>query len=147
MVAERGTVAERGLVGERSMAADEQGATVKEVLVDENAEPRHGTSCGERAAWQRVVATWDDPAAHAAYLGECHDAADLARAAGNYRAYLDDSDRKAVAEAQLKRIASAAMARLEVTRAVQRVAPSRPYGKILLIATFLLGTLLLLSLL
>lgn len=109
---------------------------------------RRPAETGLAQLWQCVEADWHDAQVHRTYLANCTSAADLARAAGNYRAYLADPERKAVAESQLKLIAAAAMAQLEVTRAVRQTSlASRPYGKLLLIVLFLVGSAMLFRLL
>lgn len=79
-----------------------------------------GTSALPSELWQAVLDGWEEPKRHEALLLHCQTSAQLAAAASNYRALLDDPARKALAETQLKRIATAAMAQMEVSRATER---------------------------
>ena len=95
--------------------------------------------------WQAVLRDWENPKLHEVLLGNCGSPAQLAALAGKYRAQLTDATRKELAELQLKRIAAAAMACMDV---VATPRPPEPSGglawKLILIALFVLGSLLLL---
>lgn len=95
--------------------------------------------------WLAAFNEWDNQKLHDALLSHCQNPAQLAALAGRYRANLEDAARKAVAEAQLKRIAAAAMARMDVTVGVSRPDPrSGIPWKIVLVFLFVLGTVVLL---
>ncbi len=51
-------------------------------------EPGEIPAAGEEAAWAELVARWDDPLAHRAFLDRCHDLGALSRAGARYRAVL-----------------------------------------------------------
>lgn len=92
--------------------------------------------------WLAAWSDWENPKLHEVLLGHCQTPAQLAALAGRYRAQLDDAARKAVAEAQLKRIAAAAMARMDVPSIPRKPEPSAGLGwKLALIGFFVLGTL------
>ncbi len=55
---------------------------------DRAPEPGDGPDAGEEAAWAEIVARWDDPLAHRAFLDRCHDLDALSRAGARYRAVL-----------------------------------------------------------
>ena len=98
--------------------------------------------------WQATLDDWENPKLHEVLLTQAHSAPQLASLAGRYRRLLDYAARKALAEAQLKKIAAAAMARMDVQAATPR-APARIRSTVLmaLALVFVLGTLLLLRLL
>lgn len=95
--------------------------------------------------WQAALHDWDNAKLHDVLLSHCHNPAQLAALAGRYRAQLDDAARKLVAEAQLKRIAAAAMARMDVPNSPRPSEPSPGVAwKVVLICVFILGTVALL---
>lgn len=120
-----------------------------ETQVSDTVPPRQsvapGTSALPSELWQAVLEAWEDPKHHEALLLQCRTSAQLAAAAGNYRALLDDPARKALAETQLKRIAAAAMAQMEVSRATETRPPRSRLGwQLLLLVAFAIGTVLVL---
>lgn len=105
-----------------------------------------GTSALPPELWQAVLDGWDEPTRHEALLVHCQTSAQLAAAASNYRALLDDPARKVLAESQLKRIAAAAMAQMEVSRATETRPPrGRVVWQLLLLVAFAIGAVLLLQ--
>lgn len=95
--------------------------------------------------WLAAFNEWDNQKLHDVLLSHCQNPAQLAALAGKYRAHLDDAARKTIAEAQLKRIAAAAMARMDVTVSSGRAEPRSPIPwKIVLVFVFVLGTVVLL---
>lgn len=96
--------------------------------------------------WQAAWSDWGNEKLHEVLLSHCQTPSQLAALAGRYRAQLDDGARKAVAEAQLKRIAAAAMARMDVTASVRKPEPERGGGpwKLVLAFLFVLATVTLL---
>jgi hypothetical protein len=97
------------------------------------------------ALWHAVLADWDNPKVHELLLSQSVNAAQLAALAGRYRLLLDEPTRRVVAEVQLKKIAAAAMARMDV-----QVSSPRPEARgrapflVLLVFLFVLGTVALL---
>ncbi len=95
--------------------------------------------------WHAVLGDWDNPKLHDVLLAQSVSAAQLAALAGRYRQLLDEPTRRAVAEEQLKKIAAAAMARMDV-----QVASPRPEARgrtpimLMLAFLFVLGTVALL---
>jgi hypothetical protein len=100
-----------------------------ETLADGARSPRSsvapGTSALPAELWQAVLEGWDEPKRHDALLRHCQTSAQLAAAASNYRALLNDPERSGLAETQLKRIAATAMAQMEVSRATEIKTPRR----------------------
>ncbi len=99
--------------------------------------------------WAHAEQHWDNEAAHDALLQQCGEPGQLAEVAKLYRKALeregDDSERREVAERQLKRITALAMAQLEIQRQSRRQQEEtrRPYGKYALIGLFLLASAIL----
>lgn len=91
--------------------------------------------------WSHVDQHWDNEAAHEALLQQCASPEQLAEIAKRYRRQTERPERTHIAERQLQRIAALAMSRLEVSR--ETAAAGRPYGKYVLIALFLLGSVIL----
>lgn len=105
-----------------------------------------GTSALPSELWQAVLDGWDEPKRHEALLLHCQTSAQLAAAASNYRALLNDPARKELAETQLKRIAAAAMAQMDVSRAPEMRPPRRRMvWQLLLLVAFAIGAVLLLQ--
>jgi hypothetical protein len=103
------------------------------------------TSGPDEQLWQATLDDWDNPKLHDLLLTQAESAPQLASLAGRYRRLLDDATRKPVAEAQLKKIAAAAMARMDVQAAAPRAPVSTRNTMLMTLALlFLLGTLLLL---
>lgn len=95
--------------------------------------------------WLAALHDWDNPKVHEVLLMHAQSPAQLAALAGKYRQLLEDDVRKGTAEAQLKKIAAAAMARMDV----QAVAPrssnrGRTFWLVCLAFLFTLGTVALL---
>jgi hypothetical protein len=106
--------------------------------------PSAPVSGPDEQLWHAAVSEWENPKLHELLLGHCHSPAQLAALAGKYRTLLDDAARKAVAEAQLKRIAEAAMARMDVLPTPRRIEPAGGLGwKVALICLFVLGSVVL----
>ncbi len=57
-------------------------------MTDRVPEPGEIPDAGEEAAWAELVARWDDPLAHRAFLDRCHDLGALSQAGARYRAVL-----------------------------------------------------------
>jgi hypothetical protein len=96
--------------------------------------------------WHAAWSDWDNSKLHEVLLSHCQTPAQLAALAGRYRAQLDDAARKDIAEAQLKRIAAAAMARMDVTTAARKPEPASggvPW-KIVLAFLFVVATVVVL---
>ena len=66
------------------------------------------------AAWESLRETWDDEAAHRAFLDWCATADRLGEAARRYRAVLDAAPDDAPAKAALEAVRKRAVARLTV---------------------------------
>ncbi len=95
--------------------------------------------------WKKVVDHWEDDATHGAFLQYCQTADRLLEAAVRYRGMAGDRARGPSAEKRLGAIALLAMAKLESQRASVR-AGYRNASRIVLIAFFVLSTLVLLAL-
>lgn len=94
--------------------------------------------------WQAAWADWENPKVHEVLLSHCHSPAQLAALAGRYREQLGDAARKQVAETQLRRIASAAMARMDVPVRPRTPEPTGGRAwKLILICLFVAGSILL----
>jgi len=96
------------------------------------------------ALWKNVISNWEHDAAHHAFLDHCqrHDALD--EAAVRYRGMKGDRDRGPGAEKRLAAVLMLAMSKLEVSR---KAPAPRGSGvtKLILIAFFVLGSLLVLA--
>lgn len=95
------------------------------------------------ALWKNVLDNWDHDAAHHAFLDHCQRHEALDEAAVRYRGMKGDRARGATAEKRLGAVLILALAKLEVSRAEPKAASSN-LGKLMLIATFLLGSAFLL---
>lgn len=96
------------------------------------------------ALWKNVLSNWENDAAHHAFLDHCQRHQALDEAAVRYRGMKGDRDRGPGAEKRLTAVLLLAMSKLEVSRK----APAAPVGnamKLVLIAFFLLGSLLVLA--
>lgn len=96
------------------------------------------------ALWKNVLSHWDNDAAHQAFLDHCQRNEALAEAALRYRGMKGDHERGAGAEQRLTAVLMLAMARLEVSHRETKTRAGDT-TKLLLIAFFLLGSLLLVS--
>jgi hypothetical protein len=95
--------------------------------------------------WQAALQDWDNPKVHDVLLMQAQSPAQLAALAGKYRQLLEDDQRKIIAEAQLKKIAAAAMARMDVQSAAPRSTNrGRTVWLVCLAFLFTLGTVALL---
>ena len=96
------------------------------------------------ALWKNALDSWDNEAAHRAFLDYCqsHDALD--EAAMRYRGMMGDRDRGPVAEKRLTAVLMLAMSKLEVSRAEPKAASSA-LTKVMLIVVFMAGSLLVLA--
>lgn len=106
--------------------------------------PSAPASGPDEQLWQAALNDWDNPKLHEVLLSHCHSPAQLAALAGRYRSQLNDAARKAEAETQLKRIAAAAMARMDVPTVPRKPEPSGGLAwKVVLICVFVLGSVVL----
>lgn len=96
------------------------------------------------ALWKQVLDDWDDDSTHQAFLQHCQRERALDEAAVRYRGMKGDHERGAGADKRLAAVLMLALSSLEVTRAEPKAASSAP-SKLLLIAFFLLGSLLVLA--
>jgi hypothetical protein len=96
------------------------------------------------ALWKNALDNWQNDAAHHAFLEYCesHDALD--EAAVRYRGMKGDHERGASAEKRLAAVLIVAMSKLEVSRSEPKAASST-ITKLVLIAFFLAGSLLVLT--
>jgi hypothetical protein len=92
--------------------------------------------------WERVLASWQDDAAHAAFLEHCRASRQLGKAAARYReevrrggAYREDATRTETAEKRLKGVVSLAMLELEASRPEGR--PEAVFGNAIKVVRFL----------
>lgn len=96
------------------------------------------------ALWKRVVESWDDEAAHAAFLEHCRRSEGLVEAAVRYRGMVGDHARSAGAKKKLDAVLLLAMAELEVSRPRERKSASHA-ASYALIAFFVVATIGLLA--
>ncbi len=82
--------------------------------------------------WERVLASWQDDAAHAVFLEHCRATKQLGKAAARYReevrrsgVYREDATRTETAEKRLKGVIGLAMLELEASRPAG--GPAEPY--------------------
>jgi hypothetical protein len=90
------------------------------------------------------VDSWDDEAAHAAFLEYCRRAERLVEAAVRYRGMVGDHARSQVAKKKLDAVSLLAMATLDLSRREERRTSSHA-ASYLLIAFFLVATIGLLA--
>lgn len=95
------------------------------------------------ALWKNALDNWDNDAAHHAFLEHCERHQALDEAAVRYRGMKGDHERGGGAEKRLRAVLMLAMSKLELQRAEPKAAPSSA-TKLLLVAFFLFGSLLLL---
>jgi len=95
------------------------------------------------ALWKNALDNWDNDAAHHAFLDHCSRHEALDEAAVRYRGMTGDHERGAGADKRLKAVLLLAMSKLEVHRSEPKAASS-PLTKLVLIAFFLLGSLVML---
>ena len=96
------------------------------------------------ALWKNVLSNWENDAAHHAFLDHCQRHEALDEAAVRYRGMQGDHDRGPGAEKRLTAVLMLAMSKLEVSRK----APTDRFSsvtKLILIAFFLVGSLLILA--
>lgn len=96
------------------------------------------------ALWKHALDNWENDAAHRAFLDHCQNNEVLDEAAVRYRGMKGDREKGPGAERRLKAILALALARLEVQRAEPKAASST-LTKLLLIALFLAGSLVVLA--
>ena len=96
------------------------------------------------ALWKNVLDRWELDAAHRAFLDHCQARDALDEAAVRYRGMRGDRERGAGAEKRLNAVLMLAMAKLEVQRGEPQLVASSSLGKLLLVAFFLIGSLLVL---
>jgi len=96
------------------------------------------------ALWKNVLSSWDDDAAHHAFLDHCQRHEVLVEAAMRYRGMKGDHERGPGAEKRLTAVLMLAMSKLEVSRADPKPAVSGA-TKLVLILFFLVGSLVVLA--
>jgi len=96
------------------------------------------------ALWKHALDHWDNDAAHRAFLDHCQSTGALDQAAVRYRGMTGDRVRGPAAERHLGHVLMLALSKLEVSRAEPEAASSRA-TKLLLIAFFLIGSLVILA--
>jgi len=96
------------------------------------------------ALWKNVITNWDHDSAHHAFLDHCQRHEALDEAAVRYRGMKGDRDRGPGAEKRLTAVLMLAMSKLEVSRKAPEPRRSGA-AKLILIAFFLLGSLLMLA--
>jgi hypothetical protein len=96
------------------------------------------------ALWKHVLDHWESDAAHRAFLDHCQNAGALDQAATRSRGMRGDRARGAGAEKRLGQVLMLALSKLEVSRA-EPEAVSSSSAKLLLIAFFLIGSLVILG--
>jgi hypothetical protein len=96
------------------------------------------------ALWKNALDNWDNDAAHHAFLDFCQSHEALDEAAVRYRGMKGDRDRGLGAEKRLTAVLMLAMSKLELSRSEPKAASSA-LTKLVLIAFFLLGSLIVLA--
>ena len=96
------------------------------------------------ALWKHALDNWDNDSAHHAFLDHCARNAALDEAAVRYRGMKGDHERGPGADKRLNAVLLLAMSKLEVHRAEPKAA-SGAFTKLMVIAFFLLGSLLVLA--
>ena len=77
------------------------------------------------AEWDAVLARWDDPRAHTAYLELCRITNVLPRAATRYRSVLADEAKREEAEKRLEAITTLVVTMLEAQRTTEKPKPPK----------------------
>ncbi len=95
------------------------------------------------ALWKNALENWDKDAAHHAFLEYCERHQVLDEAAVRYRGMKGDHERGAGAEKRMKAVLMLAMSKLESRRAEPKAA-SNTVTKLVLLAFFLLGSVVVL---
>jgi hypothetical protein len=73
--------------------------------------------------WRNVLGDWDNPKAHDGFLQMAWERGELGRAAGKYRAVLEDPGRQELAQAKMKAAALLAMQEMEGIKSSPHAAP------------------------